>query len=271
MGADVVVAGERFDDVRRLFDDWERTFSRFRPDSELVRVNATDSEVVAVTPLFARVVRTARAAAAATNGLVDPTLGRAIEAAGYDRDFGELEDAAPIGPTAPGCWRAIRMAGVLLSRPRGVRLDLNGVVKALAVDEAARLVGRDGFVAAGGDVAVTGAAVVALPGGGSVRLLRGGMATSGSTYRRWMRGGALQHHLIDPRTGRPNPSCWTQVTVAAGSCVAADVAAKAAFLLGEEGPEWLAERGLPGRFVADEDIVCNGAWRRALDRAAVAC
>ena len=271
MGVDVAVAGGGFDQVRRLFEEWDATFSRFRPDSEFVRVNTAPSEVVGVSPLFARVVRTARAAAAATSGLVDPTLGRAIEAAGYDRDFAELEDGAPVVATAPGCWRSVRVAGLLVSRPRGVRLDLNGVVKALAVDEAVRLVGRDGFVAAGGDVAVTGAAVVALPGGGSVRLLHGGMATSGSTYRRWMRGGAVQHHLIDPRTGRPSRSCWTQVTVAAGSCVAADVAAKAAFLLGEEGPHWLDERGIPGRFVGAEDVVCNGTWRLALEREAVPC
>ncbi len=151
----------------------------------------------------------------------------------------------------------------MLSRPRGVVLDLNGVVKALAVDDALALIGGDGFVAAGGDIATRGETLVALPAGGAIWLLAGGMATSGTTRRRWLRGDGLQHHLIDPATGRPSRSRWTEVTVAAGSCLAADVAAKAAFLLDERGPSWLDERGLPGRFVAGSDILVNDAWRRA--------
>jgi hypothetical protein len=51
--------------------------------------------------------------------------------------------------------------------------------------------------------------------------------------------------------------------------VAADVAAKAAFLLGAGGPAWLDVRGLPGRFVAAAgDVVVNLAWQRSLERAA---
>jgi thiamine biosynthesis lipoprotein len=77
----------------------------------------------------------------------------------------------------------------------------------------------------------------------------------------------LQHHLIDPRTGRPSTSRWVEVTVAAGSCVEADVAAKAAFLLSADGPAWLDERGLPGRFRGEDEIVVNGAWRDAVEPA----
>jgi thiamine biosynthesis lipoprotein len=83
-----------------------------------------------------------------------------------------------------------------------------------------------------------------------------------------MRAGSRQHHLIDPRTGRPSGSPWSEVTVAAGSCLAADVAAKAAFLRGLDGPDWLDERGLPGRFVgAGGEIVCTREWTRSLDEA----
>ena len=83
-----------------------------------------------------------------------------------------------------------------------------------------------------------------------MRLVSGGLATSGKTKRRWFRGGEEQHHLIDPSTGRPSMSSWDEVTVCGTSCLVADVAAKAAFLLGEDGPSWLDERGLPGRFLA---------------------
>jgi FAD:protein FMN transferase len=142
------------------------------------------------------------------------------------------------------------------------------VVKSLAVDSALELISGDGFVSAGGDVAVRGGTVVELPAGGDLRLLSGGIATSGTTKRRWQRGGALQHHLIDPRTGRPAASRWDDVTVAAGSCLGADVAAKAAFLLADDGPAWLDERGLAGRFQEGEVFIENRSWNESLVRAA---
>ena len=104
-----------------------------------------------------------------------------------------------------------------------------------------------------------------LPDDGALRLRDGGLATSGTTKRRWVRGGEQQHHLIDPRSGRPSASCWTEVTVAASSCLEADVAAKAAFLLSRDGPAWLDARGLPGRFSDGSTVVVNEAWHRALE------
>jgi thiamine biosynthesis lipoprotein len=106
-----------------------------------------------------------------------------------------------------------------------------------------------GWVSAGGDVATTVPLVVGLPGGDSITLERGGLATSSTAKRSWLRGGAPQHHLIDPATGLPSDSPWRDVTVAAPTCYAADVAAKAALLLGPAGPSWLDRRRLPGRFV----------------------
>lgn len=255
--------------IEALFAERERVFSRFRPHSELALVNATRLPLVVVSPLFARTLRAALDAAAATDGLVDPTLGAALEAAGYDRDFARVvPDESPAGPAAPGRRRSVRVAGRLVARPPRVRLDLNGVVKALAVDDALALVDEPGFVSAGGDVAVRGGAVVGLPHGGSVRLENGAVATSGTTHRRWLRGGAVQHHLIDPRSGRPARSRWTEVTVAAATCLDADVAAKAAFLLSDDGPGWLDERGLAGRFLAGDVVVTNRAWRERLREAA---
>ena len=214
----------------------------------------------------------ALSAAAATNGLVDPTLGEAIESAGYDRDFEVLEPLAePARPGDPGRWRSVRLHGTWLLRPRGLKLDLNGVVKGQTVDEALALIGDMGFVSAGGDVAARGSLDVALPKHGAVQLRRGALATSGTATRRWLRGGRWQHHLIDPRTGRPAVVPWEQVTVSAASCLQADIAAKAAFLLGHGGPAWLDERGLAGRFVRpDGEAVCSAAWLRSVPTDAVA-
>ena len=269
MGCEVEIGGataREAEAIERIFQARDRQFSRFRADSELSRVNRSGREIVTVSKTFGQMVERALTAAAATGGLIDPTLANALEAAGYDRDFDELEprpEAARTG--APGRWRAVRMVGRLLIRPVGIELDLNGVVKGQTVDEAVDLLSGDGFVTAGGDYAGRGEFDVALPGGGSVRVTRGGLATSGTTKRRWLRAGTWQHHLIDPASGRPAESPWEQVTVSAGTCLQADVAAKAAFLLGPDGPAWLDKRGLAGRFLpADGVPLLNRAWQRSV-------
>lgn len=225
MGCEIVVGGATDDEARAvqaLFEERDRVFSPFRDDSDLTAVNEATGPVL-VSELFARTLRIALDAAAATEGLVDPTLGAV----------------------------SVRLSGRVLAAK--ARLDLNGVVKSLAADDAVALLSGPGFVSAGGDIATSRPLDVALPGGGAVRLVRGGVATSGTAKR-----GA---HLIDPRTRRPSRSRWTHVTVAGRTCVAADVAAKAAFLHGDDGPAWLDTHGIPGRFVAEDEIVVNESWR----------
>ena len=237
MGCEVAVAGDDPAAVAAMLEHWEAVFSLFRPESELCCVNRARSQVLAVSPLFARALRVALDVAAETEGLVDPTL--------------------------CGRWAEIALSGRLLSRPPGLALDLNGVVKALAVDEAAAVLGGPGFVSVGGDLAVRGPVDVALPADGSVRVVSGGLATSGTASR-----GA---HLVDTATGRPSASRWEQVTASGASCLAADVAAKAGFLLGERGPDWLDARGIAGHFVAPGgEVLENASWSRAT-KELVAC
>ena len=209
----------------------------------------------------------------ATGGLVEPTLGRTMRLAGYDRDFRlvALRDA----DTFEARFEAVAPASVELDEeratvrvPPGVELDLGATAKALAADRGARAAhaaaGCGVLVALGGDIAVAGEPP---PGGWSIRiaddhaapldgagptvaLAGGGLASSGTTVRRWRSGDAELHHIVDPRTGRPADTPWRTVTVAAASCVDANVASTAAVVLGETAPSWLAERRLPARLVA---------------------
>ena len=237
MGCDAAVAGADPAVVAAVLERWEAAFSLFRPESELSRVNRSPARVLVVSPLFVRALEVALDMAAETDGLVDPTL--------------------------CGRWPEVVLSGSLLSRPPGLALDLNGVVKALAVDAAAAALDGPGFVSVGGDLAVRGPVDVGLPAGGAIRVVTGGLATSGTASR-----GA---HLVDPVTRRPSASCWEQVTASGASCLHADIAAKAGFLLAEQGPAWLDARGIPGRFVGlDGEIVENDAWQNAT-RPAVAC
>ena len=230
MGCEVAVAGGSHSAVAGVLERWEAAFSLFRPESELSRVNASQAQMLRISRLFASTLETALDVAADTAGLVDPTL--------------------------CGRWPEVVVSGRMLSRPPGLALDLNGVVKALAVDEAVDALDGPGFVSVGGDLAVRGPVDVALPAGGAIRVVSGGLATSGTASR-----GA---HLIDTATGVPSTSRWEQVTASGATCLAADVAAKTGFLLGDAGPDWLDARGIPGRFVAgDGEIVENKTWERA--------
>jgi len=260
MGCDVVLPdGAPLAEVVALFEERERRFSRFLPSSELNHVNATSRGLACLSEEFASMLSLALDAARATGGLVTPTVGQALLAAGYDRDFDALPaDEVAVAPARVPSLGALRLRGTFLLRSENVTLDLNGVVKGKTVDDALELVG-DGWVSAGGDIAAAVPLVVGLPGGDTVTLDRGGLATSSVAKRSWNGG----HHLIDPATGAPSETPWRDVTAAAKSCLVADVAAKAALLLGPAGPSWLDRRGLPGRFVAhDGAVVANETWQQ---------
>ncbi len=79
--------------------------SRFRPDSELASFHANAGRTVEVSPLLFEALDVAYRVAERTHGAVDPTVGSAIVALGYDRHFEEIESRplrlADLGPV-PG-------------------------------------------------------------------------------------------------------------------------------------------------------------------------
>jgi thiamine biosynthesis lipoprotein len=288
--AELAVAG-----VLREIDD---SCSRFRADSELSLLNANPGREVALSPTLAAALAVALRAARLSDGAVDPTVGSAVLAAGYDRDFALVpvdgEAVRLTGGAAPG-WRTVRLD---LTRrtarlPRGVRVDLGATAKALAADLAADAAlraagalppsslrgGRPGvLVSLGGDVAMRGEPP---PGGWriqvgedsdaplaedaeAIRATAGGVATSSTTVRRWRRGDDTLHHLIDPRTGLPADGPWRTATAAAATCVDANTASTAAIVLGAGAASWLEAAGVPGRLVDRAGAVTRVAgWPEA--------
>ena len=66
-----------------------------------------------------------------------------------------------------------------------------------------------------------------------------------------------------PATGRPARTCWRTVSVAAASCVGANIATTAAILRGERAIPWLEGLGLPARLVRhDGTVVTVAGWPR---------
>jgi FAD:protein FMN transferase len=261
--------------------------SRFRPDSELTRLNAADGAVTSVSEVFADLVEAALRAARLTDGAVDPTCGQALMEIGYDRDFALLQAAAepreageqPGRPArqrsgVPG-WRSVRLdrRRMLIKLSNGAQLDLGATAKAWAADRCARLIAEQAgsavLVSLGGDIAVGGpppadgwqvrvtddhAAGPEAPGQ-TVTIRSGGLATSSTTVRAWAVGGRRMHHIIDPATGEPARSCWRTVSVAAGSCVDANTASTAAIIRGAAALPWLRDAGLPARLVRQDGAV----------------
>jgi FAD:protein FMN transferase len=270
--------------VEEVVESIDLACSRFRDDSELSRILAGPGPREAiVSPVLAQALATALRAAELTDGAVDPTVGAAVRSAGYTVDFGSLApDGAPIPlmvHPVPG-WRQIRFypASRRVEIPAGVEVDLGATAKALAADlgaGAARDVipGGGVLVSLGGDVAVAGtppkdgwhvqiaedSRAEITPEGETIAISSGGVATSSTTVRRWRRGGVELHHIIDPVTGLPAAGPWRTVSVVAGTCVDANIAATGAIVRGVSAPAWLESAGLPARLVDRDGAVLRVA------------
>ncbi|NUR09111.1 MAG: FAD:protein FMN transferase, partial [Nocardioidaceae bacterium] len=258
--------------AREVLADVDRTCSRFRDDSDLVRANARPGRWVAVDPLLVAAVEVGVAAARTTDGLVDPCLGRPLVQLGYDADLAVVRRRAtgpttlPTAPTAHA-WREIRTDPEgALRVPAGCAIDLGATAKAWASDlVAATVVDRLGchlVVSLGGDLRVAGpdgvphpgwpVSVTERPDGPDVEqvwLSAGGLATSSTTARRWAHGTGEVHHVVDPRTGRPTDEHWRTATATGPTCAAANVASTAALVLGTDAPAWLAAHGVTARLI----------------------
>jgi thiamine biosynthesis lipoprotein len=265
----------------RVLADVDLACSRFRPDSELVRLNSAAGKPLAISATFAELLAAALRAARLTGGDVDPTCARALTGLGYDRDFADVEAAGDAGPRLTGSvgplpgWRSVHLdrAARRAWLDHGAQIDLGATAKAWAADRCAEQLADSlhcgVLVSLGGDVAVAGppppdhwrirvtddhAAPASAPGQ-TVTISSGGLATSSTTVRTWIVGGRRVHHIIDPATGEPARSCWRTVSVAAGTCLDANIASTAAIIRGVAAVGWLHDLGLPARLVRDDGTV----------------
>jgi FAD:protein FMN transferase len=269
-----------------------RALTRFEPDSELSELNERAGATVSVSQTLLEAIAAALHAARVSEGLVDPTLLPQLEQAGYAHSRVGLEPAdlaaaiaaAPVRRSAAahpaGAWRKIELdpATGTVRLPAGVRLDLGGSAKGMAVDIAARMLANSPAFAvdAGGDVRLGGthpaprAVRIEHPLTGEIAhelfQARAAVATSGLRTRVWRTAEGYAHHLIDPARGTP---AWTgviQATALAPTALEAETFAKTALLLGpDHGHTLLAHNG--GALILDDgELVLAGELQRNAGR-----
>ena len=288
MGSDVhivVVDGppSLLDAAKERIERLESLWSRFRPTSEISRLNALAGRPVRVSEETLSLVERALQGARITDGRYDPTVLGALVRAGYDRSFELLTDddqqpQSPLGLGSDGI--VVDRGGSTVALPAGTGFDPGGIGKGYAADLMIRELLAEGAAGAcvnvGGDLRVDGSG----PGGYAwtvalehplrprrtelIGLRSGAVATSTRARRSWGSPGNRRHHLIDPATGRPADSGVLSATVIAAEAWQAEVLAKAAFVAGvSEGLFLMAAGGIDGLLIDDLGIVFPSA---GLDR-----
>jgi thiamine biosynthesis lipoprotein len=235
--------------VRRRLDDlverYDRTFSRFRPDSAVTRLAATGGPVDLgpwAPPLLGLLIRLAER----TDGRMTPLIGSALEHLGYGPGY--RLDAADDYRAAPPL-DALRLDGGTATLDLPTVLDVGAAGKGQLVDLVTDLLTDAGYatlvVDASGDLRATGPAVrVGLEhpfdpeaAVGVLEVQDAAVAGSATNRRAWVASdGRRLHHVLDGRTGRPVDTIAATWAVA-GSAMLADALATALFLVPPEALE----------------------------------
>lgn len=255
---DALLADALLADAWAHIETLEGHWSRFRPDSEISALNRRSGAPVVVSADTFGLVAHAIAAWRLTEGRFDPTVGSALVALGYDRDFTEVTRPCVPVHTAGDAGQAPGPAGIELdperstvTLPAGASFDPGGIGKGLAADLVAdalldagalgALVNLGGDLRAAGDPPDAGGWPVSLPdplrpGHELARfsLPHGAVATSSRLRRHWSTTTGPAHHLIDPTTGRPASGATVAVSVVADRAWRAEALTKALYLGGPD-------------------------------------
>ena len=258
-----------FSDLWKQAYTFERQFSRFLPQSELSFFNRQAGSKQRISPEFKKILTAARDISLAVDGLYNPFILPALQAAGYGAslvkghehdmydDFANRK-VVPIEKLEIGdSWAKI---------PQNSAIDLGGCGKGYLADQLADSVTskvKGYWISLGGDVVFGGVNAIGQPWQINVLKARSetkpttiakvqrdskakyAVATSGTTARYGVKQGKLWHHLIDPRTLQPAETDILTATVCAPSGLLADVLASCAVILGsEQAIQFLKQQGV---------------------------
>jgi thiamine biosynthesis lipoprotein len=271
--------------LQAAVDEVDAQMSTWKPDSELMRLNAAPVGIWQAVPArLLEVFDLARDIGRAAGGAFDMGLGDAVVAWGFgahEADPTHIRAAMARHRTKTAL--EIDVAGVRVRKTADITLDLNGIAKGYGVDRLvdtlvalgipASLVGIDGEMRAVGsrpDGAPWTIAVEApdpdIRGPHSVLALQDAAVATSGDYRHWVEvQGRRLSHTMDPSLGAPLLAPPASVTVIAQTCAEADAWATALMVLGVDAGATLArQRGLDALFLVRDDQ--NGFQRKAVGR-----
>jgi thiamine biosynthesis lipoprotein len=251
--------------VRQAFENMKTVDRLMTPntsDSDIGKLNRSGSNrFVQLFPLTCRVIKEGQTIFHETGGAFDITLGPLIKLWGWDRKDPSLPSRehilgalSRIGTDKLTCDFTGHRARF---RQKGMSIDLGGIAKGFAVDQACKILNKGGLknyiVNAGGDLFASGQL--------SSRLWRIGLqdpenrnaiiaslsvsgiavATSGDYEQYFIKNGVRYHHILSPVTGYPARGLHS-VTVLAPTTMEADALATALFVMGrEKAVQWLSQ------------------------------
>ena len=242
------------DEAKRI----EAKYSRYRDDSVLSAINASNGEPVEVDAETAGLIDFADQCYALSNGRFDITSGVLRRVWRFDGSD-HVPTRAAVRALRPFIgWRKATWRAPQITLPEGMELDFGGLGKEYAVDRAASLIAMVSdtptLVNFGGDLRVTGPRrgggwsvtieTGAGVGEGVIELVAGALTTSGDARRYLLKDGVRYSHILDPRSGWPVKDPPHSVTVAAPTCLEAGLISTLAMLHGREAEAFLEAEGV---------------------------
>lgn len=246
--------------IKKRALDLHRRFSFFEPESDIFRINeqaGMNPVTVHQDTLF--VLSHALAYGRETMGAFDITsgaLGRLWRDAIYFEQIpSELEITACRSMSSLADLIVDQAEGTAFLRRNGQQIDLGGIAKGYAADEALKILEKNhvhnALINFGGTVIAIGRKQrIGIQNPyqtvgdfmADIVIENQAVVTSGSYERGFFLGGRRYHHIIDPRTGWPADSGLLSVSLIGGSAMELDALATGVCVLGEESGLPLLER-----------------------------
>lgn len=265
-------ADTRTAEAERIFNAYDKRFSRFKNDSELMRLNNSDGKPTAVSLEMFQIIKKCYNLAQETAGIFDPSVGSIL--ASYNYGLPENYTLPPRPPTFRDIIFNNRELEITLA-PMQI-LEPAGIVKGIAIDAASEAFnGITGYmINAGGDILTHGkyindqlwnitiqdphnakAVVTAL------KIQNLSIATSGVYQTSGVKDGKAWHHLVNMETSKPTHDILS-ATVIASTAEQADTEASLVILLGiDRGVSRLENTRLPYFLIlSDNKIIKNESF-----------
>jgi thiamine biosynthesis lipoprotein len=240
----------------------EQKFSRYLPNNLMANINHSMGKSVAIDDETFRLLEFANSCFELSDGMFDITSGVLRKAWKFDgSDNLPTPDAVKVLMPHIG-WRKVKYTQSSIILAKGMELDFGGIGKEYAVDCVAKLCAESApttsiVVNFGGDIQMTRPRHNKKPWHIGIenpedensttkvlKIISGGLATSGDARRYLLNGGKRYSHILNPETGYPIENAARSVTVAAPHCIQAGLLATLALLKGVKAEAFLEEQAV---------------------------